>query len=197
MTDGGQGMGGDQRGLSPFTTADPVPETIVRRGKDGFVRALALHTALGLFQVGKNILVFPLAQAPTDTFLKHTADGTLEWVPPAALSGSIEFSQILNLPTNLAGYGIQDAYTKAQVDAFFAALTFVDIGGVATRGQLPAAIAYEDEANVFNQLNRFQAEVRMNTLNEETVDAGIVIEGMNVKDGTAPDLEALAHFVSR
>ena len=197
MTAGGRAMGGDQRDLSPFTTADPIPETIVRRGKDGFVRALALHTALGLFQVGKNILVFPLAQAPADTFLKHTADGALQWVPPAAISGSVEFSQIINLPTSLAGYGINNAYTKAQVDAFFAALTFIDIGGTASRAQLPAAIAYEDELNVFNLLNRFQAEVRMNTLNEETADAGIVIEGMKVKDGTAPDLEALAHFISR
>lgn len=152
MTAGARGgFGGDETALSPFTTADPIEETIVRRDAEGFVRALALHTALGLLQVGEIKLLFPLVAPPNDTFLKHNADGSLEWVPPQALSGSVEWSQILNTPVTLAGYGIGNAYTKTQVDALLDALSFADIDGIAARGQLPAQIAYEDEANTFDQ----------------------------------------------
>jgi hypothetical protein len=47
------------------------------------------------------------------------------------LAGSlnIAFSQVTGLPVTLAGYGIADAYTKAQVDAAFAALAPTNLVG--------------------------------------------------------------------
>lgn len=143
------GFGGDEEQLSPFTTADPIPDTKVRRDADGFVRALALHTVLGLLQVGEIQLHFPLSDPPTDTFLKHDADGNLEWAPPAALSGAVEWAQIINTPSTLIGYGIVGVYTAAQVDALLNALAFADIDGVAAKSQLPPEVAYENEANNF------------------------------------------------
>jgi hypothetical protein len=181
---GGRGFGGgDERDLSPFVTAEPVPDTIVRRDHEGFVRAHALQILLGLFEVGDVQLAFPLTAPPADTFLKHDANGVLEWVPPAAISGSIDWSQVLNTPLSLAGYGIGDAYTQTQIDAFFAALTFADIGGTAARGQLPSQIAYEDELNVFDLLQRFLNGIQTDVVNPETDDAGVTVDGLLVKNG--------------
>lgn len=39
-------------------------------------------------------------------------------------------------------------------------LPFTKITGIASRGQLPAEIAYEDEINIFLQINTFQNQVR-------------------------------------
>jgi hypothetical protein len=58
----------------------------------------------------------------------------------------LDWSQILGTPTSLAGYGITDAYTKAEVDAFFNALTFADIGGTIANAQVPQSAVTQYQA---------------------------------------------------
>lgn len=82
---------------------------------------------------------------------------TIDWLqlgnvpatfPPSAhaasheLGGSdeieVSWAQIIGTPTTIAGYGITDAYTKAEVDTIIAGLTFADIGGQISYAQLPS-----------------------------------------------------------
>lgn len=52
-----------------------------------------------------------------------------------------------------------------------------------TRGNLPSQIAYEDEANIFTLLQHFILGIQTDTIFEETLDAGVIIEGVLIKDG--------------
>ena len=155
MGDRTRGIGGNQESLSPFVTSNPVPETIVRRGQDGFVRAEGVQLSAGKLEVGDVELEFPLTAPPDATFLHHIAGGVLDWLPAGAFGGIVDWSQIVNQPATLAGYGILDAYTQSQVQGFFNGITFADtgfgapIGGIAARAQLPTLVAYEDELNQF------------------------------------------------
>ncbi|KKM16674.1 hypothetical protein LCGC14_1683440, partial [marine sediment metagenome] len=104
--DGRPGFG-DESALSPFVTADPIPDCILRRDEQGYMRGSGLQILNGEFQVGQTVLTFPTEELPDpNTFLKHSADGSLEWAPAAAISGTVDWGQIVNTPTNLLGYGI-------------------------------------------------------------------------------------------
>ncbi|MGD9631361.1 MAG: hypothetical protein AB7V18_19150 [Pyrinomonadaceae bacterium] len=52
-------------------------------------------------------------------------------------------------------------------------LPFSKITGVASRGQLPAEIAYEDEQNFFSQLNQFSGQVRRGMRTVTIVDSPV------------------------
>lgn len=206
MTNGrrrGSGIGGDQEEISPFVTDKPIPETIPRRGKDGFLRSEKLQIARGLVEFFENLLQFPEAFPSDDTFLAHTTTGILAWLPASAISGSVDWVQIVNKPSTLGGYGISDAYTQTQIQAIIDAIDFSDTGfgnpiaGIAARGQLPSAIAYEDEANVFGLLNSFQAGVATDTVGELTVGAGVAVDGLQIVNEQVPELEARARFSRR
>lgn len=119
-SDRGFAAGGDEAHLAPFTTAKPIAETIVRRDVLGFVRAEGLQALLGLIELGDVQLQFPLTDPPDDTFLHHSTDGILDWASAEGGEAEpvpIDWATIFNTPTTLAGYGITDAYTKAEIDA--------------------------------------------------------------------------------
>lgn len=158
---GKQGIGGDEASLSPFTTALPINGTVVRRDEQGNIRAQGLFLVKGQMVLGEAILTFPPGQPAPDTFLHHLADGVLEWTTivqgggGGGGGGQIPWNSVIFTPTTLAGYGITDAFTKLEIQTLFSNITFADtgfgnpIGGIAARSQLPAAIAYDDEANSF------------------------------------------------
>lgn len=164
MTGGGGrrvGIGGDEAALSPFTTALPIQGTVVRRDEFGNIKAQGLFLVKGELTFGEATLTFPQGIPDPDTFLHHIADGTLEWVTivqggnGGGGGGQVPWNSVIFTPTTLAGYGITDAFTKLEIQTLFANITFADtgfgqpIGGIAARSQLPAAIAYDDEANSF------------------------------------------------
>ena len=173
------GIGGDEAALSPFTTARPIAGTVVRRDEFGNVQTLGLIIVEGRLQFGEASFTFPLGPADPDTFLHHIADGQLEWVPVSTNGGNgeggpISWFRIVGTPNTIAGYGIDDAFTKTEIELLFSNITFADtgfgspIGGIAARSQLPAAIAYDDEANSFGlrqtipdlEAVNFEAEMR-------------------------------------
>lgn len=187
----GFAAGGDEAHLAHYTTAHPVAGTIVRRDENGFVRADGIQIVNGLVQIAEdNLLLIPIAPPDPDTFLTHTADGILAWLPPAAFGGTVDWSQIVYTPVTLAGYGIQDAYTKSQIANFFDNISFSDtgfgnpIGGIAVRGQLPSTIAYEDEANVFTNSNTFTGPVEI---------VGVLEDG-KIVPAAVPD-QAIAQYL--
>lgn len=165
MTGGGPpggrnaGFGGDEAALSPFTTARPIPGTVVRRDNLGNIQTLGLIIVEGRLQFGEASFTFPLEIPDPDTFLHHIADGELEWIPVSTNGGGdggpIPWLRIVGTPNTLAGYGISDAFTKIEIQTLFANIQFDDtgfgqpIGGIAARNQLPATVAYEDEPNTF------------------------------------------------
>lgn len=158
------GIGGDEAALSPFTTARPIKGCVVRRDELGNIHADGLFLVGGQIAFGETILEFPTGIPDPDTFLHHVANGILEWVviPPSGGGGGgggpVPWGSVIFTPTTLAGYGITDAYTQLQIQTFFSNITFADtgfgspIGGVAARTQIPALVAYEDEANSFSEL---------------------------------------------
>jgi len=155
-----QGIGGDEAALSPFTTAEPIQGTVVRRDEFGVIHGTGLFLSEGTLVVGNGTLTFPPGIPDPDTFLSHIADGVLAWVPnpggsDGGTGGQVLWSNVVFTPITLAGYGITDAFTKTEIQLLFSNITFADtgfgqpIGGVAARTQLPAEVAYEDEANQF------------------------------------------------
>lgn len=206
MTNGrrrGRGIGGDQEVLSPFVTDKPEAETIARRGQDGYLRSQNIQISRGLIQIFEHILQFPEPFPDDDTFLAHTAEGLLAWLPASALEGAVQWAQIINKPSTLAGYGILDAYTQLQIQAIINAIDFSDTGfgnpiaGVAARSQLPVQIAYEDEVNVFSEVNTFQAGVETDAVDEVTAGAGVTVDGLSIVNSQIPELEARARFSRR
>ena len=156
---GKSGIGGDEAALSPFTTALPIQGTVVRRDEFGNIQAQGLFLVKGQLVIGGATLIFPQGLPDPDTFLHHIADGVLEWIAVSAggggAGGPVPWGSVIFTPTTLGGYGITDAFTQTQIQTLFANITFADtgfgqpIGGIAARSQLPAAVAYEDEANQF------------------------------------------------
>ncbi len=156
-----QGIGGDEAALSPFTTAQPIEGTVVRRDEAGIIHGTGLFLSEGILVIGQGVLTFPPGIPDPDTFLSHIADGELAWVPApttgggAGPGGTVLWSDVVFTPVTLAGYGITDAFTKLEIELLFSNITFADtgfgspIGGIAARTQLPSPIAYEDEANSF------------------------------------------------
>ncbi|MCP4901261.1 MAG: hypothetical protein GY906_30190, partial [bacterium] len=138
-------------------------------------RAGGLQTAEGLFAYFEHILLFPITFPPDNHFLAHTTDGNLEWLPPGAFGGIVDWSQVINTPITLSGYGITDAYTITQIQAIINGITFADtgfgspIGGIAVRAQLPAQIAYEDEANTFSEKQIINNELEVNTVSRPLI----------------------------
>lgn len=55
-----------------------------------------------------------------------------------------------------------------------ASLPFSKITGVASRGQLPPEIAYEDEFNLFNQINQFSNQVRRGLRTVTVIDSPVI-----------------------
>lgn len=159
-SDRGLASGGDEAHLSPFTTSKPIPETVVRRDVLGYMRADGAQLVQGLLQLGDTQLTLPTTEPPDATFLAHVSDGDCAWLDPSValepLFNNISFSD--------TGFG-------------------EPILGIAARAQLPSSLAYEDETNVFTAaVNRFDG-ILLNTIDEVVVDAGVVIEGVPLKDG--------------
>ena len=131
----------------------------------------------------------------TDNFVEGRSTPTVQkgWVLTVALNGLDE--------GQAAWRPIQDAIdSSSSLNLTFDTGTFneivvsgdVLIGGDLTvvgdyfgieRGHLPAAIAYEDEANVFTLDNKFQQSILVDTIEECTLDAGVTIDGLLIKDG--------------
>lgn len=98
--------------------------------------------------------------------------------PSTGGAGQITFSQIIG--QILDSQVPLSAVAQWQFDLI---IQFTQILGTATRAQLPALVAYEDEANVFTVLQHFGLGIQTDTINEETLDAGVTIEGVLIKDG--------------
>ena len=89
--------------------------------------------------------------------------------PAGTGGGTITFAQIIGV--------ILDPQVPlsavAQWEAFLS-IAFTQLTGVATKAQLPASIAYEDESNFFSVLQHFQMGLQTDTIFEETLDAGVL-----------------------
>lgn len=98
--------------------------------------------------------------------------------PAGGGGGTITFAQIIGI--------IFDSQVPlsavAQWESFLS-IAFTQLTGVATRAQLPPQVAYEDESNFFTVLQHFQLGLQTDTIDEETLDAGVLIEGVLIKDG--------------
>lgn len=133
MTDpqGLDGVSGDEARLSPYMTQEAEANTAVRRTDSGGIRARNLRLLDGIVEALGIEYTFPKTLVD-EVFLKHTADGQLEWAPAQGAPG-------IQGPPGPTAPIIPPTTT----------LPFSSITGQASRGQLVSNVAYEDEANDF------------------------------------------------
>lgn len=76
-----------------------------------------------------------------------------------------------------------NGWVFAQASETTSVIEFTEIIGIVDKSQLPPSVAYEDEANVFGPTQKFEGTVLVDIINECTLDAGVTIEGVLLKDG--------------
>ena len=97
-----------------------------------------------IYPVTRGVAVY-LADGTTTVEAGLALKANISSLATVATSGS--FADLLNKPTTLAGYGITDAYTKAEVDAKTTSAMHYK-GTVATVADLPASATIGDVYNV-------------------------------------------------
>lgn len=118
---------------------------------DPFVSALARHTRIATD--------FPDPGSDGYVLTSHGPDSPATFMPGGGGGTTVH---VLATTAGLGPEHTVSGLTAGQVlratgatTAAFQALAFADLSGTLTRAQLPAAIAYEDEANTFTQPNSF------------------------------------------
>ena len=118
-----------------FSDAEKAKLEGIEIGANKYILPIASGEVLGGVKIGKGIII------DEHGFISTTVnpDVTMRW------------SQIINTPTTLAGYGIIDAATKAEFDALVAKLSaaFKYAGSVATYADL-LAVENPDIGDVYN-----------------------------------------------
>lgn len=141
---------GDESNLSPYMTQEADPNTAMRRTDSAGAILRNLELLDGILLARGIKYTWPKV-LEDNLFLQHTLDGELVWAPAQGAPGIQGPPGESSTPTTV--------------------LPFASITGVATRGQLPPEIAYEDEVNTFNQRQ-------------------------NIADLSAPEFECLTRFVA-
>lgn len=97
------------KGLSEndFTTALKNKLDGIAEGANNYTLPAATAELLGGIKVGAGLTITP------EGVLSATQGGTAD---------SVDWSGVQNKPTDIAGYGITDAYTKTEIDQFLAGL---------------------------------------------------------------------------
>ena len=189
-----------QDGLDPTKYSVKLKSEYTGLWADGWIAAGGVGSGSGGGGGGSsflNDLLDVTAPNPAQNDLLRWNGSAWVNVPQSQISPAISFSDLTSHPDSLSGYGINDAYTKTQVDAL---LSNIDLSEYGTSLSLGSVATYLKDANgkfVVDSSGRYIITAGASTSINLVNGSGTVISSVTLPSASASELLSLYVPTSR
>lgn len=123
----------------------------------------------------------------TDDLLRWNGSAWVN-VPQSQIAPAISFSDLTSHPNSLSGYGINDAYTKTQVDALLSNIDLDDYGASLSLGSVATYLKDANGKFVVDSSGRYIITAGTSTSINLVNGSGTVISSVIIPSASASDL---------